>query len=212
MINFIPIFPLALVVYPGEELNLHIFEPRYKELITECFAEVKPFGIPTVMSDTVGETGTMVEITEIVQVYEDGRMDIKTKGTTVFQVLEMIDEIPNKLYSGAIVTYPNNDMTARPFTSFKILDSVYVLHRLLSVNKKFHQKVAEMLSYDMAHHAGLSLQEEYELLCLFQEDQRLEFLRRHLEKVIPVIEGMEQLKERIAINGSFKKIKGHNLN
>ena len=68
MINFIPIFPLELVVYPGEELNLHIFEPRYKELITECFAEAKPFGIPTVLGDTVAETGTMVEITEMVQV------------------------------------------------------------------------------------------------------------------------------------------------
>ena len=64
----------------------------------------------------------------------------------------------------------------------------------------------------MAHHTGLSIKEEYELLCLLQEDQRLEYLRRHLEKVIPVIEGMEQLKERIAINGSFKKITGYNLN
>lgn len=212
MINFIPIFPLELVVYPGEELNLHIFEPRYKELITECFAEAKPFGIPTVLGEIVTETGTMVEITEIVQVYEDGRMDIKTRGTKVFKVLEMIEQIPDKLYSGAIVSYPNNDTMAKPFLSFKILDSVYILHRLLNVTKKFHQKVAEMLSYDMAHHAGLSLKEEYELLCLLQEDQRLEFLRRHLEKVIPVIEGMEQLKERIAINGSFKKIKGYNLN
>ena len=101
MINFIPIFPLALVVYPGEELNLHIFEPRYKELITECFAEAKPFGIPTVLEEGVAETGTMVEITEIVQVYEDGRMDIKTRGIRVFQVLELIESIPDKLFSGA---------------------------------------------------------------------------------------------------------------
>ena len=68
------------------------------------------------------------------------------------------------------------------------------------------------MSYDMAHHAGLSLKEEYEILCLFKEEQRLEYLRRHLEKVIPVITGMEQLKEKIIINGSFKKLKGYNLN
>ncbi len=212
MINFIPIFPLALVVYPGEELNLHIFEPRYKELITECFAEAKPFGIPTVLEEGVAETGTMVEITEIVQVYEDGRMDIKTRGIRVFQVLELIESIPDKMFSGAIVSYPINDETTKPFVSFKILDSVYVLHRLLNVTKNFNKKVADIMSYDMAHHAGLSLKEEYELLCLFKEEQRLEYLRRHLEKVIPVITGMEQLKEKIIINGSFKKIKGFKLN
>lgn len=212
MINFIPIFPLAIVVFPGEELNLHIFEPRYKALITECFAEAKPFGIPTVLDNGVAETGTMVEITEIVQVYEDGRMDIKTRGIRVFQVLELIESIPDKLFSGAIVSYPNNDMSTKPFLSFKILDSVYVLHRLLNVSKKFNQKVADILSYDMAHHAGLSIQEEYELLCLFREEQRLEYLRRHLEKVIPVITGMEQLKEKIIINGAFKKLTGHHLN
>jgi uncharacterized protein len=86
------------------------------------------------------------------------------------------------------------------------------LHRLLNVSKQFNQKVADILSYDMAHHAGLSVEEEYELLCLFREEQRLEYLRRHLEKVIPVITGMEQLKEKIIINGAFKKLTGHHLN
>ena len=51
MINFIPIFPLGIVVYPGESLNLHIFEPRYKQLVTECFAEKKMFGIPAVINN-----------------------------------------------------------------------------------------------------------------------------------------------------------------
>ncbi len=49
MTNFIPIFPLGIVVFPGEDLNLHVFEPRYKQLITDCFGEKKPFGIPTVL-------------------------------------------------------------------------------------------------------------------------------------------------------------------
>src|SRR6266576_3115219 len=53
MTNFIPIFPLGIVVYPGEDLNLHIFEPRYKQLINECHAGKKPFGIPTVIENKV---------------------------------------------------------------------------------------------------------------------------------------------------------------
>ena len=108
MINFIPVFPLEIVVYPGEQLNLHIFEDRYKQLINECYAEKKSFGIPSVINKRIGELGTLVKITEIAEVYEDGRMDIRTQGISVFRILEVVQSIPNKLYSGAIVNYPNN--------------------------------------------------------------------------------------------------------
>lgn len=108
MTNFIPIFPLGIVVYPGEQLNLHIFEPRYKQLINECYADNKPFGIPTVIENRLQDYGTVVSITEITTVYDDGEMDIKTKGNSVFRILEVIKEIPDKLYSGAIVNYPHN--------------------------------------------------------------------------------------------------------
>src|SRR5690349_11515677 len=108
MTNFIPIFPLGIVVYPGEELNLHIFEPRYKQLIKECHETGKPFGIPAVINDKMSEMGTLVEIREISKVYDDGKMDIRTVGTAVFKILEVIQELPDKLYSGAIVTYPKN--------------------------------------------------------------------------------------------------------
>ena len=64
MTNFIPIFPLNLVVYPGEALNLHIFEPRYKQLINECVANKKPFGIPSVLKDKISEMGTLMRIKE----------------------------------------------------------------------------------------------------------------------------------------------------
>src|SRR6476620_4161934 len=109
MTNFIPIFPLGIVVYPGEALNLHIFEPRYKQLINECFTEKKLFGIPAVIENKMQDYGTLVAITEIVSVDENGEMDIRTEGREVFRVLEVIREIPDKLYSGAIVNYPANN-------------------------------------------------------------------------------------------------------
>ncbi len=65
MTNFIAIFPLAIVVYPGEELNLHIFEPRYKQLINECHAAKKPFGIPSVLKNNITELGTLADIIEV---------------------------------------------------------------------------------------------------------------------------------------------------
>src|SRR5437762_2436263 len=106
MTNFIPIFPLDIVVYPGEALNLHIFEPRYKQLIKECIAAQKPFGIPAVLERRIEQYGTVIEIVELVKEYDNGEMDIKTKGAQIFRVLEVIKELPEKLYSGAIVSYP----------------------------------------------------------------------------------------------------------
>ncbi len=65
--------------------------------------------------------------------------------------------------------------------------------------------------YEVAHHVGLSLEEEYELLNLLDERQRQEYLKRHLAKVIPMLAGMEQLKEKIKLNGHFKNLGGFDL-
>lgn len=211
MINMVPIFPLGIVVYPGEALNLHIFEPRYKQLINDCFTASKPFGIPTVLNDGIMDSGTLVEITAIEKVHDDGKMDIRTKGTKVFNILEVVKELPDKLYHGAIVNYPVNDGMQNSYLLQKVVNGIQQLHELLQVKKDFKKPFTELLSYDMAHHAGLSLREEYELLCLMREDQRLEYLKRHLEKVLPVVAGMENLKERIQLNGHFKELKGFNL-
>ena len=108
MTNFIPIFPLSIVVYPGENLNLHIFEPRYKQLIAECKENKKPFGIPAVIDNRLQDYGTLMEVVDIVKVYDNGEMDIKLKGEKVFRILEVIKTVPDKLYSGAIVNYPDN--------------------------------------------------------------------------------------------------------
>ena len=208
MTNFIPIFPLSIVVYPGEELNLHIFEPRYKQLITDCFTENKSFGIPAMVKDTLMEYGTLVNIVEIKEVYEDGKMDIRTKAEKVFRLLEVVKDIPDKLYSGAIVNYPENIEINKPELVQRILEGIRELHRLLNITKNFKKPDDDIVSYDLAHHAGLNLEEEFELLQLMREDQRLEYLKRHLAKVLPIINEMESLKERVKLNGHFRELKG----
>jgi Lon protease-like protein len=207
MINFIPIFPLSIVVYPGEELNLHIFEPRYKQLIEECAEANKPFGIPIVIKNHLNEIGTLVEIKEITTKYDNGEMDIKTRGSKVFRILEVIKEVPDKLYSGAIVNYPSNreDAGKRELMQ-KVINGIRELHRLLKVSKEFNKPEEQLVSYDLAHHVGLSLEEEYELLGLLQEVQRQEYLKRHLAKVLPVLAEMETLKEKVKLNGHFKNL------
>jgi Lon protease-like protein len=207
MTNFIPIFPLGIIVFPGESLNLHIFEPRYKQLISECYKENKSFGIPVVINNKMNEMGTLVRILEIVHVSENGEMDIRTEGTTVFRVLETIRSVPDKLYSGAIVNYPENifEYENRDLMQ-KVLNAIRELHRLLHISKDFKKPDTDLNAYDIAHHAGLSLEEEYEFLGLFREEQRQEYLKRHLSKVLPVIAEMETLKEKVKLNGHFKNL------
>lgn len=211
MTNFIPIFPLSVVVYPGEELNLHIFEPRYKQLIAECVSTKKPFGIPAVIGNNMNELGTLVEITELTKTYDNGEMDIKTKGQKIFRILEVIKEIPDKLYSGAIVNYPKNIEHGNRLLMEKVITAIRELHKLLKVENKFKKSEEELWSYDVAHHAGLSLDEEYEILGLMNELQRQEYLKRHLVRVLPVVAEMETLKEKIKLNGHFKNLEGLNL-
>lgn len=206
MTNFIPIFPLGVVVYPDEQLNLHIFEPRYKQLIKECIAENKPFGIPAVIEKKIVEYGTLVEIVRVEKTYENGEMDVITRGIRVFRVLEIISTIPDKLFTGAIVSYPDNFFTGNERLRTQVLLALRELHHILQVNKNFKKPDAELSAYDLAHHAGLSLHEEYEVLHLFQELQRLEYLKRHLLKVIPVMAEMERLKDRVKLNGHFRNL------
>jgi uncharacterized protein len=206
--NFIPIFPLGIVVYPGEYLNLHIFEPRYKQLITECNEQKKPFGIPTVLENKMQDFGSLVAITEVSKVYDNGEIDIKTKGEKVFRILEVIKEVPEKLYSGAIVNYPDTYERGNIELMRKVMAGIRDLHRLLKVTKEFNKPDEEIRCYEVAHHIGLSLEEEYELLGLLDERQRQEYLKRHLTKVIPMVAGMEQLKEKIKLNGHFKNLPG----
>ena len=208
MTNFIPIFPLGIVVYTGENLNLHIFEPRYKQLIQECFAEKKLFGIPTIIENRLQDFGSLMEITELTKVHDNGELDIKTMGSKVFRILEVIKSVPDKLYSGAIVNYSENLEDGSPDMLRRVVNSIRELHKLLKISKEFKKSDEELKSYEIAHHIGLSLNEEYELLGLMDERQRLEYLKRHLAKVIPLIGEMEHLKEKVKLNGHFKNLSG----
>jgi len=138
-------------------------------------------------------------------------MDIKTEGNTVFRILEVIKEIPDKLYSGAIVNYPINHEHGNAEMMRKVINSIRELHKLLKVKKDFRKKDQELNTYDLAHHIGLSLQEEYEFLGLMQERQRQEYIRRHLTKVIPLVAEMEHLKKKVKQNGHFKNLSSFNL-
>ncbi len=203
MSTFIPVFPLGLVVYPGEELHLHIFEPRYKQLIQECADSGEPFGIPTVLDKHIADLGTLVRLREISAVHEDGEMDIIVDGLQVLQIVGPVKLVRNKLYSGAMVDYPENDPAGDRKLMREIILAIKQLHVTLKIKKKFAKRESSLWSYDVAHHAGLALRDEYHLLGLFSERERQAFLQQHLLKILPLAMQMEDLKERVKLNGHF---------
>lgn len=211
MTNSLPIFPLEIVVFPGEHLNLHIFEPRYKQLINECASQKKPFGIPAVINNKVMEYGTSVSVIEIFKVYENGEMDVRTKGENMFRILEVIKEIPDKLFAGAIVNYPANRLQGNHITMQNLIADMRKLHDRLNVNKNFIKEDGELTSYDIAHHSGLSIEQEYEFLQLEDERQRQEYLKRHFAHILPGVEQLKNIVERIQMNGHFKNLQGFNF-
>jgi hypothetical protein len=138
-------------------------------------------------------------------------MDIKTKATLVFKTLEKIQELPNKLYHGAIVTYPETKYLGSAPLMKKVIESIKQLHRLLNITKDFKKPDEALLSFDVAHHAGMSIEDEYQLLSYEQELHRQEFIKRHLVKVLSVMDQMDILKNKIKLNGHFKNIEGFNF-
>ena len=206
MTNYIPIFPLGMVAYPGENVNLHIFEPRYIQLINNIQSGAGLFGIPPVINGQLQEYGTCMELLSIEKTYENGEMDIKTRGVMVYRTLEIIETVPDKLYMGAIVHYPNNNVNGLPQKQARIVQSLRQLHVLTGIVKNYNKPDNELNCYDIAHHAALNINDEYALLCLLREDQRQEFLERHFKQLLPHLVDLDQLKNRIQRNGHYRKI------
>ncbi len=203
---FLPLFPLQLVVFPGEQLNLHIFEPRYRQLIKECEEEGITFGIPAYLEGAVQEVGTEVQLTSVVKRYESGELDITTEGVSIFRIQKFMRKAPEKLYAGAEIE-PIAINTKGDFVKAeRLLEQVEELFDLLNIDKDVPENTDAFNTYDIAHHVGMNVQQEYELLCIPDEVERQDFLLEHLDRLIPTVREMENLRKRVQMNGHFKNI------
>lgn len=206
MKDFLPLFPLKLVAYPGERLNLHIFEPRYRQLIRECEQNSITFGIPTFIENKVMDFGTEMKLVSVEKKYESGEMDIKTLGVGIFKIHEFYKVAPNKLYSGADIQRLDIDTSSDFLKSQAILKGLEELFRILKINKEVPKEPDQFQTYDIAHHVGFSLEQEYEFLCIPKERDRQEYMEAHIQRLIPVVKEMERLRKRAEMNGHFKNV------
>ena len=172
----IPLFPLNIVVFPGEDLNLHIFEPRYKQLVKDCIEQQINFGIPSFVLNKI-ELGTEVAIVEVVKEYEDGRLDIRTKAQEVFLVNDYWNPWGDKLYAGGEVELLDQ---GNQRTDINLLIKMKGLANQLftwlqDVNPP--DISAANSAFDIGHKIGFKLEEEYELLRLTDENSASQVIK-----------------------------------
>jgi ATP-dependent Lon protease len=206
MARFLPLFPLNLVVFPGEKLNLHIFEPRYKQLITECQTTGITFGIPAFLHNKVSTIGTEVKLLDIQKIHASGEMDIRTEGLGLIKILDFFKLAPNKFYPAGSIEEVPDIVNEDPLLKLKITESIRQLYSILGINKIFMKLPDNYRIFDVAHHLGLTTEQEYELLQFPDENTRQEYVWLHLQKILPVVLETEKLKERVKMNGHFKNV------
>lgn len=199
------LFPLNIVAFPGEAVNLHIFEPRYKALINECLSEKLTFGIPSYVLNKI-ELGTEVEIIEVSKMYDDGRMDIKTRALTSFRVMEFWNPWRDHEYAGGIIEYlPDSDDAIDMSLLYQFKEKASKL--FVWLGEMDVPDISTIKSvYDLGHKIGLKPEEEYALLEMPSENERLNYAIRHLDHLLPALERAQNAQDRIKQNGHFKHL------
>lgn len=199
----LPLFPLGLVLYPGERTPLHIFEPRYKEMVGYCLDEDAPFGVVLFEEEEMADIGCTARIVNVAQTYDDGRMDIVVEGERRFRLLDLYDDESYLTVDGETIDEPEE--TPKRNLQQRLITQHMRLLELAgrTVRPSLYQDV-KALSYVIAPNAGLSSQQKQDVLEILTENERVAYLVDHLEALIPRVRQMEDLRRRIQSNGHFK--------
>lgn len=208
MAAFLPLFPLQLVAFPFENLNLHVFEPRYLQLINECEESDITFGIPTIMDKKLKSYGTEMQLVEVSKRHPNGRLDIKTKGKRIFKIKKYYKNAVGKLYSGADIEWMDYDLEGDYLLNEELLNNLKDLYQYMNINKSIPELTPDFNTFLIAHYVGFNADQEYKFLTILKEKNRQDYLLNHLIKLIPVVKEMEDLRKRVQMNGHFKNVIG----
>ena len=189
MAAVLPLFPLDLVLFHGVPLPLHIFEPRYKEMIGECLEEKKPFGIVRASEEGVASIGCTAEIVSVTKKYDDGRMDIMTRGVRRFELLAVNQE---RSFLQAEVLFVEDEDSQPPQ---QLVEQAVRLHAEIAKLAGDESRSGAMavqvrqnprnLSFQLAGSLPLDLDFKQKLLATLSEAKRLEAVVGYFEAVLP---------------------------
>jgi Lon protease-like protein len=197
-----PLFPLEIVALPGELVPLHIFEERYKALVSVCLERESEFGIVWSSDDGRRPVGCACAITEVVEQTEDGQLDILTRGTRPFRVVEDDHSLPYP--AGTIEFLSDRDEQADERVADEAHDAYAVLVERATDTRPEPDELAAMSAYDMAATVDFGLDAKQGLLDLRSENARLRLVARLFRAASKRLDFVDRAQERARQNGRVR--------
>ena len=196
-----PLFPLGLVLLPGEAVPLHIFEERYKVMIGECLEEGREFGIIWLADDALKDVGCSARITHVLERFDDGRMNIIVEGTDPFRLERRIGELA---YPAGDIELLDDDSDADEASLERTRTGYADLVEQVTGTRPEPEALAELSAYGMAATLDIALSAKQALLELRSEPARLEQLEALFAEAIKRIRKAARVAEQASGNGHLR--------
>lgn len=193
----IPFFPLGMTILPGEVVNLHIFEPRYIQLIQDCNAEEVTFGIPFVKGTQMEEYGTEVRLKKVIRVYKNGTMDILVEGLEIFKILNIVSALPNKLYSGGEIQFVKRQLEIR---NMGLVSTLHKYNRVADEVRNPGHFRGPVTIYDIANAVSLTDKQKYKLITVDSLEEQESFLLSVMEYLILLHKQERSAEDQLYLN------------
>ena len=193
------LFPLGIVLLPNEQIPLHIFEDRYQELIGECLAEETEFGLVYADDDGLREIGTRAAVTEVLDRFDDGRMNVVIEGRERFRLLELTEG--RSFHTGRVEAVEDEADVADPQDAEHALELFHRLVELTGAEVEEPRLDAGQLSFELAGRFEFAPELKQRLLQLTSERRRMKLLAELLAGAATAVEREREIAERAHGNG-----------
>jgi Uncharacterized protein, similar to the N-terminal domain of Lon protease len=198
-VPLLPLFPLEVVLLPGTPLPLHIFEPRYKEMIADCIGNDAPFGVIRALDEGIAEIGCTAEIITVTKQYPDGRMDLIAEGRNRFEVVELNEE--RSFLRAEVLLVPDEAGTPQEQERLRAIQLHLEILSLAGAVQDLSSADQNQLSFYLAGSLPLDLDFKQKLLAMRSEGERLQTVAAYLEEMIPKLRRVAETRQKAGGNG-----------
>lgn len=195
----LPLFPLEVVLLPGTPLPLHIFEPRYKEMIAECLADNAPFGVIRAVEEGIAEVGCTAEIVTVTKQYSDGRLDLVAEGRNRFEVLEVNRD--RSFLRAEILLVPDEPVAVSAEDKARAVKAHLDILSLAGAIQDLSSADEHALSFYLAGSLPLDLNFKQKLLAMRSESLRIQAVAAYLESILPNLQRATRARQKAGGNG-----------
>lgn len=200
MVDNFPLFPIGIIIFPGEIQPLHIYETRYKQLVHEMSECDGSFGIPYLNEDSISEFGSVVKVHKILATSPTGEMDILVRGERLFRINSIFEKLPGKLYGGGTVEFLdmfNRKASARLATYFG-----NYRQQIKEIDKDLSRQLVgdPQHIFEIAGQLPLDTEEKYTLIQAKSHSAREQLLMDKLSFLLMINKKLEEVGYRFYLN------------